>query len=231
MKNHTQRQTCAGMTATVALLSALWLFPGSSHAATVTELDFTSGSVALKLGSTTLATASFTTPGEIVMGQYQPLPNVIAPISITVPLVGTYTFSLFTGGPNPTPSGTTSGSSITADLTALSAGLTGPGLPAAPGLAANIGGTAVGSFNNLTDAFTGLKWSRTLNSIAGLPIFLQGKTVEFTLNGTAQLAAVPLPAAALLFGSGLAGLLAARAKKSGHVRGSTKRLPFVPFEG
>lgn len=208
------RQACSGMTATVALLSALWICPTSADADTVTELDFTSGSVALKLGSTTLATANFTTPGEILMGQYQPLPNIIAPIAITVPLVGTYTFSVFTDGPNPTPSGSTSGASITADLTALSAGLTGPGLPASPGLAVNIGGNAVGSFNNLTEAFTGLKWSRTLNSIVGLPVFLQGKAVEFTLNGTAQLAAVPLPAAALLFGSGLAGLLAARSRKS-----------------
>lgn len=188
------------------MVSTLWLLPGQSEAMTVTELDFTSGSVKLKLGNTTLATANFTQNGQIVMGQYQPLPNIIAPISITVPLVGTYTFSLFTSGPNPVPASSTSGASISADLTALSAGLTGPGLPVAPGLAVNVGGNALGSFNNLTDAFTGLTWSRTLNSIVGLPTFLQGKTVEFTLNGTAQLAAVPLPAAALLFMSGLSGL-------------------------
>jgi hypothetical protein len=188
------------------MVSTLWLLPGQSEAMTVTELDFTSGSVKLKLGNTTLASANFTQNGEILMGQYQPLPNIIAPISITVPLVGTYTFSLFTSGPNPVPASSTSGASISTDLTALSAGLTGPGLPVAPGLAVNVGGNALGSFNNLTDAFTGLTWSRTLNSIVGLPTFLQGKTVEFTLNGTAQLAAVPLPAAALLFMSGLSGL-------------------------
>jgi hypothetical protein len=196
------------------LLALLWAVPAPVEALTVTELDFTSGSIALKLGSTTLASTNFTQSGQIVMGQYQPLPNITAPISITVPFVGTYTFSLFTSGPNPTPSASTSGASITADLSALSAWLTGPGLPPTPGLSVNIGGSAIGSFNNLTDAFTGLKWSRTLNSIVGLPGFLQGKTVEFTLNGTAQLAAVPLPAAVLLFGSGLAGLLAARARKS-----------------
>jgi hypothetical protein len=49
--------------------------------------------------------------------------------------------------------------------------------------------------------------------VVGLPAFLQGKTVESTLNGTAQLAPVPLPGAAILFGSGLAGLLLRRARK------------------
>jgi hypothetical protein len=192
------------------LLSALWVLPGKSEAMTVTDLDFTSGSVKLKLGNTTLATANFTQNGQIVMGQYQPLPNIIAPISINVPLLGTYVFSLFTSGPNPAPASSTSGSTISADLMALSAGLTGPGLPAAPGLAVNVGGNALGSFNNLTEAFTGLTWSRTLNSITGLPVFFHGKTVEFTLNGTAQLAAVPLPGAALLFLSGLSGLALVR---------------------
>ena len=194
----------------LVMLTALWVLPGESEAMTVTELDFTSGSVKLKLGNTTLASTNFTKNGQIVMGQYQPLPNIIAPLPITVPVLGTYTFSLFTSGPNPVPTGSTTGSTISADLTALSAGLTGPGLPAAPGLAVNIGGTATGSFNELTEAFTGLKWSRTLGSIAGLPTFFHGKTVEFTLNGTAQLAAVPLPGVALLFLSGLSGLALVR---------------------
>lgn len=193
------------MTALVALLSALWIFPTAADALTVSELDFTSGSIALKNGSTTIASSNFTTSGEFVMGQYQPLPDIIAPISL-----GPYTFSLFTGGPNPVPTSSTSGSTITADLTALSAKLTG-GLIPVGGLNTNIGGNATGSFNSLTNAFTGLTWSHGLGGVPGLPSNL---SVQFTLNGTAQLAAVPLPAAALLFGSGLAGILAARARKS-----------------
>ncbi|HRI39181.1 MAG TPA: hypothetical protein PLO50_11530, partial [Nitrospira sp.] len=77
MKYKALRQTCSGMTVTVALLSALWICPTSADALTVSELDFTSGSVALKSGSTTIASANFTTSGEFVMGQYQPLPDII----------------------------------------------------------------------------------------------------------------------------------------------------------
>ena len=209
MKHRALRQVCLGVTATVALLSALWICPTSADAFTVSELDFTSGSIALKSGSATIASRNFTTSGQIVMEQYQPLPDIIAPISINVPLLGTHTFSLFTSGPNPFPSGNTSGSTITADLTSLFAKLTG-GLIPVGGLTTNIGGSAIGSFNSLTNAFTGLTWSHGLSGVPGLPSNL---TVQFTLNGTAQLAAVPLPGAALLFGSGLAGLLLRRARK------------------
>ena len=209
MRKHSSKNIRSGLAVTLALLSGLWIFPGASQAETITELDFTSGSVALKNGSTTIASRNFTTSGEIVMGQYQPLPDIIAPISINVPLLGIHTFSLFTSGPNPFPSSSTSGSTITADLNSLFAQLTG-GLIPVGGLNTNIGGNATGSFNSLTNAFTGLTWSHGLGGVPGLPSNL---SVQFTLNGTAQLAAVPLPGAALLFGSGLAGLILRRVRQ------------------
>jgi hypothetical protein len=193
----------------VALLmvSALWLLPGQSEAMTVTELDFTGGSVALKRGTTTVLTSNFTINGQIVMGQYQPLPNIIAPIPL-----GPYTLSLFTGGPNPFPSSSTSGTTITADLNALFAKLTGP-LLSPSGVSMNIGGNATGSFNTTTHAFSGLSWTHMLTGVSGLPSSWgnpSNLSLQFTLNGVTQLAAVPLPAAALLFLSGLSGLAIVR---------------------
>ncbi len=189
------------------MLTALWVLPGTSEAMTVTELDFTNGSVALLKNGNQILGGNFTANGQIVMGQYQPLPNIIAPVPL-----GPYTFSLFTGGPNPIPTGSTSGSVITADLTSLGAKLTGPFISAS-GLMMNIGGNATGTFNETTDAFTGLTWTHALTGVTGLPSTWGSPSslaLRFTLNGAAQLAAVPLPGAALLFLSGLSGLALAR---------------------
>jgi len=192
----------------LCLLLALTTWPAASaQAALVTQLDFTHGSIGLMNGSTTVLSASFAQNGTIVMGQYQPLPNIIPPISL-----GPYTFSLFTGGPDPFPSSSTSGGTIAADLTSLSAGVTGPLLPPSPGLAMNIGGHAAGSFNPSTNAFTNLSWSHVLSG-SGLPAGWGGLSLIVNLNGTAQLAAIPLPGAVLLFVTGLSGVVAARRRR------------------
>lgn len=199
-------RSISGIGILLLLLSVLWIFPAPAQASVVTELDFTSGSIALMLGSTTVVSTPFTQNGEIVMGQYQPLPDIISPISLSVPVVGIYTFSLFTSGPDPVPTSSMSGTTITANLTSLSANLTGPGLSSG-GISLNIGGLAAGDFNTSTDAFSNLSWTHLLTGL-GLPTGWSGKSLVFSLNGTAQVgpAPVPLPAAALLFGSGLLGL-------------------------
>jgi hypothetical protein len=189
------------------MLSALLVLPAQSQAMTVTELDFTNGSVALLRNGNPLLSSNFTTNGQIVMGQYQPLPNIIPDILLGSPPLQ-YTFSLFTSGPNPVPTGGTSGSTITADLNALGAKLTGP-LTSPSGLMMNIGANATGTFDETTNAFTGLTWTHVLTGVTGLPSTWGSPSslaLRFTLNGAAQIAAVPLPGAALLFLSGLSGL-------------------------
>src|SRR5262245_41664169 len=206
--------------ATISLGSLLMVLlslvmPAVLQAAPVTQLDITSGSISLMNGTTTLFSVNFTQNGTIVMGQYQPPPNIFAPLTL-----GPITLSLRTTGPNPAPSGNTTGNAITVDLTSLSAGLTGPLIPS--GFIVNIGGNAVGTFNQLTKQFTNLSWNHLLDYNAVLSghsyqeyqaTGMQGQSLVFSFNGTAQIAAVPLPGAALLFLSGFFSIVTARAKR------------------
>lgn len=184
------------------LLSVLWLLPTASQAAVVTQLDITGGSVNLDFGSLGSVTGNFTQNGQLVMGQFQPLPNIFPPVNI-----GHLTLSVFTSSGDslnlPAPSAQTSGSVMTANLYSLFAGLSstqwGNWMTPATFGSLNIGGTASGTFNQATNAFD-ISWT---HSFTGVPFLTTG---TLSLQGGAQLAAVPLPAAALLFGSGLLGL-------------------------
>ncbi|MEQ1795621.1 MAG: hypothetical protein ABL970_15680 [Nitrospira sp.] len=186
-----------------------------AHAATITQLDITSESVSLNFGTLGILSGTFTQNGQLIMGQFQPTPNIFAPVN----LGGHLTFSVFSSAGQPvfnlpTPSGTTSGSTMTVNLSSLFAGLSstqwgGWMTPATFG-SLNIGGTATGSFNQATNAFD-ISWT---HGFTGIP-FLQSGT--FRLQGIAQVAAVPLPAAALLFGSGLLGLAGAMRRRSSFV--------------
>ena len=188
---------------------ALWMAPAPSQAAVVTQLDITGGSMSLNFGSLGTVTGNFTANGQLLMNQFQPTPNIFTPITLSH-----LTFSLFTsngGALNlPAPTALTTGSTMTADLQSLFAGVTSTGwawVNTNPGMASlNIGGIATGSFNELTNAFD-ISWTR---SFTGVPFLTSG---TISLRGTAQLAAVPLPGALLLFGTGLGGLLLTRARK------------------
>lgn len=182
---------------------ALWALPTPGQAAVVTQLDITGGSMSLNFGSLGTVAGSFTENGQLLMNQFQPAPNIFTPITLSH-----LTFSLFTsngGALNfPAPTAQTAGATLTANLQALFAGVTSTGwswVNTNPQMASlNIGGLATGSFNELTNAFD-ISWTRTFT---GVPFLTSG---TFSLRGTAQLAAVPLPGALFLFGSGLAGLL------------------------
>jgi hypothetical protein len=188
------------MLSVCALLLGVGLFgTGPSQAAPVTQLDITGGSISLNFGVLGSVSGNFTQNGQLVMGQYQPVPNIFAPVT-----VGGYTFSIFTsnqpfpGNPGgaPVPTGTTSGSTMNVDLSSLFAGVTGPLLTSS----LNIGEPASGTFNTVTNAFN-ISWTQPFTGLV-----LQSGT--FSLQGTAQLAGapVPLPAAAWLFVLGLGGI-------------------------
>ncbi len=202
-------RTVRGSVMALLLLSVLWFLPTTSQAAVVTQLDITGGSVNLNFGSLGSIAGNFTQNGQLVMGQYQPLPNIFPPVNI-----GHLTLSVFTspgGSLNlPTPSAQTSGSTMTANLSSLFAGVSstqwGSWMTPATFGSLNIGGMASGTFNQVTNAFD-ISWT---HPFTGVPFLTSG---NFSLQGTAQLTAVPLPAAVLLFGSGLLGLAGALRKK------------------
>ena len=201
----------------VAVLAVLFVLvvglmgTSRAHAATITQLDISSESVSLNFGVLGTLSNTFNQSGQLIMGQFQPTPNIFPPV-----LLGSHlTFSIFSSSGQPLlnlppPSGTTSGNTMTVDLSSLFAGLSstqwGSWMTPATFGALNIGGTATGSFNQATNAFD-ISWT---HPFTGVP-FLTSGTVR--LQGTAQLAAVPLPGALLLFGSGLVGLVGAMRKK------------------
>jgi hypothetical protein len=195
-------RTIKGSVMALLLLSVLWFLPTTSQAAVVTQLDITGGSVNLNFGSLGSVTGNFTQNGQLVMGQFQPLPNVFDPITLSH-----LTFSIFTnngGALNlPAPTAQTSGATMTANLQSLFASVASTGwswVNTNPAMASlNIGGLASGTFHDTTNAFN-ISWT---HAFTGVPFLTSG---NFSLQGTAQLAAVPLPASALLFGSGLLGL-------------------------
>jgi hypothetical protein len=210
MKTKSNR-TVKGSVMALLVASVLCILPAPGQAAEVTRLDITGGSINLNFGILGSITGNFNADGQLLMNQFQPPPNIFDPITISH-----LTFSIFSssgGALNlPTPTGQTSGATMTADLQSLFAGVTSTGwswVNTNPAMASlNIGGLAGGSFNETTNAFD-ISWTR---AFTGVPFLTSG---TFSLQGAAQVAAVPLPAAALLFGSGLIGLAGVLRKKFG----------------
>lgn len=201
--------TVRGSVMALLMGMAFWMAPAPGQAAVVTQLDITGGSMSLNFGSLGTVTGNFTANGQLLMNQFQPTPNIFTPITLSH-----LTFSLFTSNGGtlnlPAPTALTTGSTMTADLRSLFAGVTSTGwswVNTNAGMASlNIGGIATGSFNEATNAFD-ISWTR---SFTGVPFLTSG---TLSLQGTAQVAAVPLPGALLLFGTGLGGLLLTRARK------------------
>ena len=211
--------------------AALWCMPVPSQAAIVTQLNIAGGSIGLNFGGLGSATGNFTQNGQLVMGQYQPLPNLLDPITVSH-----LTFSLFTGSGGAlnlsAPTAQTSGAAMTADLRSLFAEVTSAGWsgllrsPATPLTATlNVGGIAVGSFDQSTSAFD-VSWT---HSFTGIPYLTSG---TFSLHGTAQLGTVqpvPVPAAVILFGSGLFGIVGIVIRRAASLTGQGVKACSAPI--
>ena len=165
----------------------------SVRADMVSQLDITGGSLSLNLGSNGTVSGNFIQNGTLVMGQFQPPPNLLPPMTIDG-----HTFSIFTDSSNgllTPPSAQVSGTTITADLSSLFANIAGPTINAA---GMNIGGLAIGTYDPGTGQFT-LSWQH---------VYVDLSSFDMNLQGTTELAPVPLPAALGLFLTGLFALLA-----------------------
>jgi hypothetical protein len=204
--------TVKGSVMALLMVSTLWFLPTAAQAAIVKQMDITGGSISLNFGSLGSLTGNSTANGQLLMNQFQPPATVLDPVTISH-----LTFSIFTDSGGTlnlsAPTAQTSGTTMTADLRSLFAGvtstgwsglLTSPSPPLTTSL--NIGGIATGSFNELTNAFD-VSWT---HPFTGVPFLTSG---TFSLQGTAQLAAVPVSGTVFLFGSGVIGLIGLARRK------------------
>jgi hypothetical protein len=197
----------AGLWLAMTLLAAV-----PARAEIVSQLNITGGSVFFNFAggnpATPIFSQSFTQTGTLLMGQYQAI-NGPTPVLPTFTLVSgslSETLSIFTNpGPNaqnplPAPSGTISGNTIQVNLNSLFAAISG--FPINGGL--NIGNVlpamAEGTFNPQTGAFH-IAWDH----VYSLPNDFVG-IGSFSLQGNTGASPIPLPAAAVLFATGLAAL-------------------------
>jgi hypothetical protein len=188
----------------LTVVLALFAWAGSAQAVIVTQLDLMGGSSSYDGKFHRVLDRLIDQDGAIVMGQYQPVPDIVSPIT-----KGHKTFSLFTSGVSgaDAPSATIDGSSITVDLSSLFFGVSrGDSLRAW-----NIGGLARGLFNPETSEFM-LSWNHVIGNDGfktqhgwshddqAARFFLQGKVV---LDPTP----VPLPVSFVIFVTGLVGVV------------------------
>jgi hypothetical protein len=184
----------------LALLEPFWQMPAYAVLVPPSEIlkaEFTSGEVDFRGRFGHKLDKLLDKPGLLVMGEYQPGPDIIAPIT-----QGRRTYSLFTSGIQgaPPPTATIDGSSITVDLSSLFFGVS----RGEHFLARNIGGMATGLFNPETLEFC-LTWDHLFRDRPQLGI------ATFSLHGQLAIAQVPIPASAWMFlGGGIALLLGGR---------------------
>jgi len=186
---------------TMAVLAlCLMGFEGRAEALSVTSLDFTSGAVNLDGRHGRILDRLFAQDGNISIGSYQPMSDIVDPITR-----GHKMISLFTSGLNgaPAPSVSINGASISVDLSSLYLGWTN----GSEVRAWNIGGMATGVINPQTSEFS-LSWNHLFNERfgQGKHDMMRDRSATFFLQGTADVAQAPvaLSASFVFYMTGLA---------------------------
>jgi len=178
-----------------------------AQAAIVSQLNIQKIKITLAIGGNQVVAQS-AQGGTIVMGVFQP-PS--PPIMDNFSGNG-HTFSLFTQpGPAgfPAPSATVDASQITVDLRSLFAKVSGNLIPGGSGFM-NIGpqlDNVMGTYDSVTGDFM-VSWVHLFDPNQA---FLDG--IDVAIDGHANVTPAPLPASALFFGTGLAGLAGLFRKK------------------
>ncbi|MBS0154607.1 MAG: VPLPA-CTERM sorting domain-containing protein [Nitrospira sp.] len=177
-----------------AMLSIYFSLSAPVHAMNVTQLEITGGAVNYEGKHHAMMDRLLGLDGLLKMGQFQAIGEIVPSLDKACK-----TYSLFTSGFNgaSAPTAVISGSSLSVDLSSLFFGIERGNMYRSW----NIGGTATGLFNSDTKEFF-LSWERVFNGPK------QERQASFFLSGLVHLDAqpVPIPAAAWLFGSGVAGL-------------------------
>lgn len=169
-------------------------FVQPARAMMVTQLELTGGAVNVEGRQGRLLDRLIGQDGTLVMGEYQPMGDIVPSIAR-----GHRMFSLFTSGLNgeAAPSATISGSSITVDLSSLFVGSSrGNGYHIS-----NIGGLATGLFNPETREFS-LSWQHVFNRR------WHERSATFFLKGIADVGPQPvaIPTSLVLYATGFFGL-------------------------
>ena len=201
----------------VLMIVVVLFLTGPAQAAIVSQLNIQEIQIALDVTGGDIVGGS-TQGGTILSGVFQPpSPPIMPDFNGLGSDSNQYTFSLFTNtGPDgfPAPSAMVDAGldTITVDLRSLFTQVTGPGSGLIPGGSAflRIGHdseTVTGTYDSGTGNFE-VTWMILFHPDTD---FLQGGQV--TIDGTAGVAPVPVPASALLFGTGIASLAGVLWKK------------------
>ena len=188
------------------LLSIGLLLHSPAHATTVTHLEITRGAVNYDGPHQDSLDRLLAQDGVIQMGRFQGVGELVPTINRS-----NETHALFTSGFSgaPTPSAVITDSIIKVDLSSLFFSVN-------QGNAYqlwNIGTVATGLFNPTSKEFT-LSWDRVFDQSGqqGQASFFLSGVVRFDFN----VQPVPVPAAAWLFGSGLAGIAALMRRRNAY---------------